>query len=132
LIKKKFIKFNIKYINKLNKYKVNKKKVLGMFKLIINFNNINKFNKIYNKNFLNIIIKYFNKIINNKYFEYIIIDEYINIIQSTTLYLKKLNYSIPKFLLICILFKKLFSNFEIFASKKYKKFTKNIKNINII
>jgi hypothetical protein len=37
------IEFNIKYINKLNEYETNKKKVLGVFKLIINPDNINKF-----------------------------------------------------------------------------------------
>jgi hypothetical protein len=37
------IEFNIKYINKLNEFEVNKKKILGIFKLIINPDNINRF-----------------------------------------------------------------------------------------
>jgi hypothetical protein len=41
--KLRFIKFNIKYINKLNEYEANKKKVLGIFKLIISPDNINRF-----------------------------------------------------------------------------------------
>jgi hypothetical protein len=48
------------------------------------------------------------------------------------LYLKKLNYSILELLLVCILFKGLFLNFEVFIFKKYEEFGKNIKNINII
>jgi hypothetical protein len=41
--KPKSIKFNIKYINKLNEYEANEKKALGVFKLIINPDNINRF-----------------------------------------------------------------------------------------
>jgi hypothetical protein len=43
------IKFNIKYINKLNKYEANEKKILGVLKLIINPDNIDRFK---NKNFI--------------------------------------------------------------------------------
>jgi hypothetical protein len=41
--KSRSIEFNIKYINKLNKYKANKKKILGVLKLIISPDNINRF-----------------------------------------------------------------------------------------
>jgi hypothetical protein len=41
--KSRSIKFNIKYINKLNEYKANKKKALGVLKLIISPDNIDRF-----------------------------------------------------------------------------------------
>jgi hypothetical protein len=44
-----FIKFNIKYIDKLNEFEANKKKILETFKLIINPDNIDRFK---NKNFI--------------------------------------------------------------------------------
>jgi hypothetical protein len=138
------IEFNIKYIDKLNEYEANKKKTLGALKLIISPDNINKFknknstlllweklNKIYGETSLDTITRYFNKIINAEYFEFTIVDEYINTIQSAVLYLKELDYSIPKLLLIYILFKGLPSSFETFVSRKYKELAKDIKNINI-
>ena len=73
---------------------------------------------IHKKISLKIINKYLNRIINLDYNSFTNINKYTNQIQSSFLYLKKLNYKILKILLVYLLFKELLSSSNSFISKK--------------
>ncbi|TVY50312.1 hypothetical protein LCER1_G007984 [Lachnellula cervina] len=52
-------------------------------------------------------------------------------ILSLAIYLKELDYELPKPFIAILLFKGLSSSFDAFSSRKYKEVTKNIKDIDI-
>ncbi|KAH9206077.1 hypothetical protein DL95DRAFT_316246, partial [Leptodontidium sp. 2 PMI_412] len=65
------------------------------------------------------------------YSSYKSINEYTNVIQSSAIYLKQLDYKIPKPVIASLILKGLLSSFDAFSSRKYEKISGNLKNINI-
>ncbi|TVY47172.1 hypothetical protein LCER1_G008729, partial [Lachnellula cervina] len=80
---------------------------------------------------LETIARYFNKLMDASYESFKSADEYTSYIQSSAIYLKELDYELPKPFIAILLFKGLSSSFDAFSSRKYEEVTKNIKNIDI-
>jgi hypothetical protein len=59
------------------------------------------------------------------------INEYTSQIQSSAIYLKELNYEVPRPFLAWLLFKGLPSSFNSFNSRKYKELAKDLTKVNI-
>jgi predicted metalloprotease with PDZ domain len=119
----------VKYIDKKVKFKRNSIKVLDVIKTIISQDNIDRFkNKIivkdlweaiisiYGETNLEIIARYFNKIIEINYNLFKNTDKYTNYIQSIALYLKKLGHALPEPFIVILLFKGLSNSFDLFNS----------------
>ena len=137
----------VKYIEKELEFEKNSKKALGAIKSTISEENIDRFKdkkdaislwntiiNTYRETSLEIINRYLNRIIDSDYSSFTSIDEYTSQIQSSSLYLKELNYEIPKALLVCLLFKGLPSSFDSFVSRKYEAISRDLstmKEINL-
>ena len=137
-------KLAVKYHEKLFEYNRNNAKALGAIKSIISRDNIERFSDkesaydLYNaitSNFgessLDIIGRYYNKLIEANYNSFKSMDEYTSTIYSFSLYLKELKCTIPNPLLIYIIFKGLPSSFESHISRKYEEIGKSLGSINI-
>ena len=129
----------VKYIEKELEFKKNSKKTLEALKSTISKKNIDRFKnkkdtktlqntiiKTYGETSLETINRYLNKIIDSDYSSFTSIDEYTSQIQSSSLYLKELNYKISKTLLVYLLFKRLPSSFNSFISRKYKAINRDL------
>ncbi|TVY85698.1 hypothetical protein LAWI1_G007929, partial [Lachnellula willkommii] len=103
----------IKYLEKETEYSYNTKRALGAIKSTISADNIDS---------LETIAYYFNKLTNASYKLFK---------SSLAIYLKELEYKLPKLFIAILLFKGLSSSFNAFSSRKYKEVTKNIKDIDI-
>jgi hypothetical protein len=134
----------VKYHEKLSKYKRNNKRVLGAIKSIISIENTERFKdktsakdlfdaikSTFGKSSLKLIGRYLDRILEANYNSFSSIDEYTSQIQSLSIYLKELNYELPKPFLAWLLFKGLPSSFDSFISRKYEELAKDIKNIDI-
>ena len=131
----------VKYYEKLAEYNRNNAKSLGALKSIISKELVERFykNTAYNlykaiieafgESSLDLIGRYYNKLINANYSSYKAMDEYTSIIQSSSNYLKELKCKIPTPLLVTILFKGLPSSFEPLISRKYEEIGKDLENI---
>ena len=114
----------VKYYEKLAEYHRNNAKSLGALKSIISKDLVERFNKnsanklyiaileAFGESSLDLIGRYYNKLINANYSNYKAIDEYTSIIQSSSNYLKELKCIVPTPLLVTILFKGLPSSFK--------------------
>jgi hypothetical protein len=134
-------KLAIRYINKKAKFEHNQIKVLGIIKSIITQDNIDRFKDkttaynlweaikaIYSKTSLEMIARYFNKIIEVNYNLFKNTDKYTSYIQSSVIYLKDLGYALPEPFIVILLFKGLSSSFDSFSSYKYKEITNKLKH----
>jgi hypothetical protein len=99
----------VKYYEKLSKYKRNNKRALGAIKSIISIKNTKRFKdktstkdlfKVIKSTFgklsLKLIRRYLDRILEANYNSFSSIDEYTSQIQSSSIYLKELNYKLPK------------------------------------
>jgi hypothetical protein len=134
----------IKYIEREAEYKRNAKKALGAIKATLSDDNRDRFKdkndasqlwqvckNTFGESNIELIGRYFNKIINCSLDSFDSADKYISHIQSSALYLSELGYEIPKPYIALILFKGLPSSYDNFCSRKYKNINQNIKDINI-
>jgi hypothetical protein len=131
----------IKYIDKKAEFERNQTKTLGTIKSIISQDNIDRFkdkvlalvlwdaiNSTYSESSLEIITRYFNKIIKMNYNSFKNTNKYTSYIQSTALYLKDLGYLLLEPFIAIFLFKGLSSSFDSFSSRKYKEIANELKN----
>jgi len=99
----------VKYYEKLSKYKRNNKRALGAIKSIISIKNTKRFKdktstkdlfKVIKSTFgklsLKLIRRYLDRILEANYNSFSSINEYTSQIQSLSIYLKELNYKLPK------------------------------------
>jgi len=134
----------VKYVDKESEFQRNNKKALGALKSIISIENTERFkdktsatdlwNSIkltFGESSLELIGRYLDKIIEARYSSYKNIDEYTSAIQSASIYLKELNYEVPKPFLTWLIFKGLPSSFDSFVSRKYEELAKDLSNIDI-
>jgi hypothetical protein len=123
----------VKYIKREAEYKRNAKKALGVIKTILSNNNRNCFKDknnasqlwqackdTFGESNMELIERYFNKIIDYSLDSFDSIDKYTSYIQFSALYLSELGYEIPKFYIALMLFKRLPNSYNSFYSKKYK------------
>jgi hypothetical protein len=134
----------VKYIEREAEYRRNAKKALGAIKATLSNDNKDRFKdknnvsqlwQIYKNTFgesnMELIGRYFNKIIDYNLDSFDSADKYTSHIQSSVLYLSELKYAIFKSYITLILFKKLSNSYNNFCSRKYKNINRNIININI-
>lgn len=135
----------IKHGERLREFNKNSWKALTTIKFIINedlierFNNINNprtlwettINKTFGKNSLNLINRYFTKLINSNYRDFNNVDEYINNIIFSSTYLTALSYKIQKSSIIKSLFNNLNNLFDFFESEKTKEISGSFQIIKI-
>jgi hypothetical protein len=134
----------VKYIEKLTDFQRNNIKALGAIKSIISVDNTERFkdkkttkdlfNSIkttFGESSLELIGRYLDRIIEANYNSSKSMDEYTSQIQASAIYLKELDYQVPKPFLAWLLFKGLPSSFDSFSSRKYEELAKDIKNIDI-
>jgi hypothetical protein len=134
----------VKYYEKSSEFERNNKKALGAIKSIISIENIERFKdkataselweaiiSTYGDSSLELLGRYFNKLILADYSSFKNIDEYTSQIQSASIYLKELGYELPKPYIIWLLFKGLPSSFDSFASRKFEEIAKDLTKINI-
>jgi hypothetical protein len=99
----------VKYHEKLSEYERNNKRALGAIKSIISIENTERFKdktsakdlfdaikSTFGKSSLELIGRYLDRILEANYNSFSSIDEYTSQIQSSSIYLKELNYELPK------------------------------------
>ena len=134
----------VKYYEKESEYTRNSKRALGAIKSIISLDNIKRFKdktspselweaiiSTFGETSLELIGRYLNKLIEADYSSFNSIDEYTSQIQASSIYLKEMNYEVPKPFIVYYLFKGLPSSFESFISRKYEELAKDLSNIDI-
>ena len=134
----------VRYIDRLGEYQRNNTRALGAIKSIISVDNTERFKDkktpkelftaiktTFSESSLELIGRYLDRIIEANYNSSRSMDEYTSQIQSSAVYLKELNYEVPKPFLVWLLFKGLPSSFDSFSSHKYKAITKDLDNIDI-
>jgi gag-polypeptide of LTR copia-type len=130
--------------DRLSEFNRNNKRALGALKSIISVENNERFKdketaedlydsitETFSQTSLELIGRYFNKIIDNNYNSFSNIDEYTSNIQSSNIYLKTLRQNIPKALIAWLILKGLPSSYDNYASRKYKELINNLNNINV-
>ena len=133
-----------RYADRLSEFNRNNKRALGALKSIISVENNERFKdketaedlydsitETFSQTSLELIGRYFNKIIDNNYNSFSNIDEYTSNIQSSNIYLKTLGQNIPKALIAWLILKGLPSSYDNYASRKYEELINNLNNINI-
>lgn len=134
----------VRYYERFLEYQRNSNKALGALKSIISTENVERFKdrdtcyslwdaitKTYGESNLELVNRYFNKIIESNYSSYKSIDEYTSNIQAASVYLKELGYELPKIFIVCTIFKGLPSSFDSFASRKYEEISSDLKDLNL-
>ena len=134
----------VRYYEKSSEFNKNNKRALGAIKSIISLENTERFkdketayelwnaiNSTFGESSLELIGRYFNRLIDTNYSSFKNIDEYTSQIQSSFIYLKELKYPIPKPYIVWLLFKGLPSSFDSFASRKFEEIAKDLDNIDI-
>ena len=137
-------KLGARYSNRISEYNRNNKRALGALKSIILLDNNNRFkDKITAKDLYQAIIdtfgqtsleligRYFNKIVDTNYNSFNNIDEYTSNIQSLIIYLKELKQFIPKAITAWLILKGLPSSYNNYASCKYEELIEDLAAINI-
>ncbi|KAK6601559.1 hypothetical protein H4I96_06900 [Botrytis cinerea] len=139
-----FKKLHLKYNEKLKEFKEKSKKAFTILKFIILIKLDERFkkksnpkelwniiNKIYGETLLDLIDRYFNKLIESNYNDFNNINEYTNNILSSYIYLKDLKFELQKAYIIWIVFNNLNNSFDSFKSRKTKEISKDLINNNI-
>ena len=134
----------IKYIDKLGEFRRNNIRALGAIKMIISVDNTERFKDkqtakelfeaiqaTFGESSLELIGRYLDRIISASYSSFKTMDEYTSQIQAAAIYLKELNYEVPKPFLVWLIFKGLPSPFDSFNSRKYEEITRELDNIDI-
>jgi hypothetical protein len=102
-------KLAVKYIEKLSEYQRNNIKALDAIKAVISLDNTERFKdkksakdlfnvikSTFGKSSLELIGRYLNRILKANYTSFKSMDEYTSQIQSLAIYLKELNYKVPR------------------------------------
>ena len=134
----------VRYAERLSEYTRNSKRALGALKSIISLENNDRFKDkttpeaLYNaiittfsKSSLELIGRYFDKIIDNNYNSFNNMDEYTSNIQASNIYLSELGQDLPNPIIIWIILKGLPDYYNSFASRKYEEIMRDIDHINI-
>jgi hypothetical protein len=134
----------VKYIDKLAEFQRNNTRALGAIKSTISVDNTERFKDkktakelfeaikaTFGESSLELIGRYLDRIIEANYNSFKTMDEYTSQVQASAIYLKELNYEVPKPFLAWLLFKGLPSAFDSFSSRKYEELAKDIKAIDI-
>jgi hypothetical protein len=108
----------VKYIKKLSEYQRNNIKALGAIKSVISLDNTERFKdkksakglfeaikSTFGELSLELIGRYLDRILEANYTSFKSMDEYTSQIQSSAIYLKDLNYEVPRPFLAWLLFK---------------------------
>ena len=134
----------VRYYEKSSEYERNSRKALGALKSIISIENTERFKdkntaislwnairSTFGESSLELIGRYFDKIIEANYNSCQNIDEYTSLIQSSAIYLQEMKYELPKPFLAWTILRGLPSSFEYFTSRKYEELAKDINNLDI-
>ena len=137
-------KLAVKYIDKLAEFQRNNIKALGAIKSVISVDNSERFKDkktakelfeaikaTFGESSLELIGRYLDRIIGANYSSFKTMDEYTSQVQASAIYLKELNYEMPRPFLAWLLFKGLPSFFDSFSSRKYEELAKDIRDIDI-
>ncbi|KAK6611374.1 reverse transcriptase domain protein [Botrytis cinerea] len=135
---------HLRYSEKLKEFKEKSKRALAILKSIISMELGERFkeksnpkelwdtiNKIYGETSLDLIGRYFNKLIESNYNDFSSMDEYTNNILSSYIYLKDLKFELQKAYIIWIVFNGLNDSFDSFKSRKTEEISKDLINNNI-
>jgi hypothetical protein len=133
-----------RYADRLNEFNRNNKRALGALKSIISLENNERFKdketaedlydaiiETFGLTSLELIGRYFDKMVDNNYNSFNNMDEYTSNIQSSNIYLQTLGQHIPKAIIAWLILKGLPSSYDSYASRKYEELLNNLKNINL-
>ncbi len=133
-----------RYADRLSEFNRNNKKALGALKSIISIDNNERFKDqtiaedlyqaiitTFGQSSLELIGRYFNKIVDTNYNSFSNMDEYTSNIQSSIIYLKELKQLMPKPITAWLILKGLPSSFDSYASRKYEELAEDLNGINI-
>ncbi|KAK6598999.1 hypothetical protein H4I96_08203 [Botrytis cinerea] len=139
-----FKELHLRYNEKLKEFKEKSKRVLAILKSIISMELGERFkeksnpkelwdiiNKIYGETLLDLIGRYFNKLIESNYNDFSSMDEYTNNILLSYIYLKDLKFELQKAYIIWIVFNGLNDSFDSFKFRKTEEISKDLINNNI-
>ncbi|KAF4615563.1 hypothetical protein G7Y89_g15302 [Cudoniella acicularis] len=134
----------VKYEEKLQDYMTRNSRALAGLQSIISSNNIARFSSIstakelwdklkrdFGESSLELVGRYYNKIVNARYSNFKSIDEYISEIQSSAQYLEKLGHKVSDVFILVTIYNSLPSSFDAFTSRKYEEVGNKLDNINL-
>jgi hypothetical protein len=133
------------YADKLSDFNRNSKRALGALRSIISIDNNDRFKdklsaeelykaiiNIFGQSSLELIGRYFDKIVDTNYNSFNNMDEYTSNIQSSIIYLIELGQLMPKPIIAWLILKGLPNSYDNYASRKYEEITEDLNEINII
>jgi len=133
-----------RYADRVSEFNRNNKRALGALKSIISIDNNDRFKDkadaedlykaiitTFGQSSLELIGRYFNKIVDNNYNSFNSMDEYTSNIQSSIIYLRELGQIIPDPIIVWLVLKGLPGSYDNYASRKYEELTDSLKAINI-
>ena len=87
--------------------------------------------KTFSQTSLELIGRYFDKIVDTNYGSFSNMDEYINNIQLFIIYLTKLNQTISKLIVAWLVLKGLLNQYNNYVSRKYEELIKDLNEIDV-
>ena len=142
---KPFIKeLSARYTDQISEFNRNNKRALGALKSVISNDNNDCFKdktsfkdlydsivKTFSQTSLELIGRYFDKIVDTNYGSFSNMDEYINNIQLFIIYLTKLNQTISKLIVAWLILKGLLNQYNNYVSRKYEELIKDLNEIDV-
>jgi gag-polypeptide of LTR copia-type len=133
-----------RYADRISEFNRNNKRALGALKSIISNDNNDRFKDktsakdlydgiidTFSQTSLELIGRYFDKMVDTNYNSFNNMDEYTSNIQSSMIYLTKLNQTIGKPIVAWLILKGLPSQYDSYASRKYEELTEDINEIDV-
>ena len=133
-----------RYANRISEFNCNNKRALGALKSVILNDNNDRFKdktsakdlydsiiNTFSQTSLELIGRYFDKIVDTNYSSFNNMDKYTSNIQLSIIYLTKLNQTIGKPIIAWLILKGLPSQYNSYASRKYEELTEDLDEINI-